>query len=220
VNAVQEENEQRSNFDEGWLTMGLRQEKREDLKLRLINAAEARIEASGLAALRARDLADDAGCALGAIYNVFEDMDDLILHVNARTLAKIGVLTADGRWTSPRARLKELAVTYAGFATTNTNLWAALFEHRMTSGRDVPDWYLQQRAVLIEHIVKPLIALRPTLDVGEALIRARTMFSAVHGIVTISIENRFVGIAPADLQSELEKFVDVLVTGIEGTPDW
>jgi AcrR family transcriptional regulator len=206
-------------FTGEWLTMASRAEKRDDLKLRLINAAEARVKKSGLAALRARDLAEDAGCALGAIYNAFEDMDDLILRVNARTLARLGQMASSTGASEPRARLKELALAYATFASENTNLWAAIFEHRMAGDRPTPEWYLQENAVLIEQIVKPLAKLRPSLAQRELLVRARTLFSAVHGIVTISIENRFVGIPPADLKAELERFVDVLVTGIEGTPD-
>ncbi|HTV71078.1 MAG TPA: TetR/AcrR family transcriptional regulator [Rhizobiaceae bacterium] len=201
------------------MAAGRRVEKREDLKRRLIDAAEVRIGKSGLAALRARDLAEDAGCALGAIYNAFEDMDDLILRVNARTLARLGQMASGTGASDPGARLKELALAYAAFASENTNLWAAIFEHRMAGDRPTPEWYLQENAVLIEQIVKPVAKLRPGLAQRELLVRARTLFSAVHGIVTISIENRFVGIPAANLKAELERFVDVLVTGIEGTPD-
>jgi AcrR family transcriptional regulator len=37
-------------------------------------------------ALRARDVAQNVGCALGAIYNVFADLDALVLAVKERTL--------------------------------------------------------------------------------------------------------------------------------------
>ena len=60
-----------------------RDARREDLKGRLIEAAQARIQSSGLAGLRARDITADAGCALGALYTAFADLDDLILHVNS-----------------------------------------------------------------------------------------------------------------------------------------
>jgi hypothetical protein len=61
--------------------------------------------------------------------------------------------------------------------------------------------------------------LRPALGKPDLLARARTLFSAVHGIVAISLENRFIGLAPSDLDSELQRFVEVMVTGIENTPD-
>lgn len=47
------------------------EERRERLRMALIDAAEATIAADGLAALKARDLAREVGCALGAIYTAF-----------------------------------------------------------------------------------------------------------------------------------------------------
>lgn len=199
--------------------MAARDDRREALKQRLMDAAEIRIRESGLATLRARDLAADAGCALGAIYTVFEDMDELVIRVNSRTLARLGALAGEGASVDPRHRLKDLALTYADFAARNTNLWAAVFEHRMSGGKETPDWYRAEHAVLIEQIARPVAALRPSLSHADLLARARTLFSAVHGIVAISIEGRFVGIAASDLRAELGRFVDVLVTGIEHTPD-
>ena len=43
--------------------------------------------------------------------------------------------------------------------------------------------------------------------------RARTMFAAVHGVVSISLDNRFVGLVPSTLDSELDRFVDLLLIG-------
>jgi AcrR family transcriptional regulator len=39
--------------------------------------------------LKAREIADKAGCALGAIYNLVEDMDELVLRVGTQTLAHL-----------------------------------------------------------------------------------------------------------------------------------
>src|SRR6186997_1420454 len=61
-------------------------ERREELRGALIDAAERTIAAGGLEALRARELAEEVGCAVGAIYNVFPNLDALIFEVNARTL--------------------------------------------------------------------------------------------------------------------------------------
>lgn len=49
------------------------------LRDKLVVAAEARIEHAGLASLRARDLAMDAGCSLEAIYNVYEDLNAVVM---------------------------------------------------------------------------------------------------------------------------------------------
>jgi AcrR family transcriptional regulator len=193
--------------------------RRENLKERLIEAAEARIRASGLQGLRARDITADAGCALGALYNAFADLDDLILHVNSVTLARLGSALDEeaARAAEPRAKLKALAGAYLSFARDNRALWAALFEHRMQAGAAAPEWYLAEQAILMQALVVPLAALQPELDQPALLVRARTLFSAVHGIVAISLDNRFIGLAPTDLEGEVLGFVDVLVTGIEKT---
>lgn len=194
-----------------------RDAKREDLKGRLIEAAHAHIQSSGLGGLRARDITADAGCALGALYTAFADLDELILHVNSITLARLGAALREEATSAvaPRAKLKALAKAYLGFARDNRMLWAALFEHRMAPGVPVPEWHLAEHAVLIQHLVEPLAALRPALETPDLLARARTLFSAVHGIVAISLEDRFIGLAPTDLEAELLNFVDVLVTGLE-----
>ena len=196
-----------------------RSAQREDLKDRLIEAAQARIRASGLQRLRARDVTADAGCALGALYNAFADLDDLVLHVNSLTLASLGAALdrEASRAIDPRAKFKALAKAYLTFARDNRALWTALFEHRLQPGTTAPDWYLQEQAVLIQDLVAPLGALRPELDKSALLVRARTLFSAVHGIVAISLEDRFIGLAPTDLEHEVLSFVDSMVTGIEKT---
>ncbi len=45
------------------------------LREALVSAAERTVAAQGLSGLRARDLAREAGCAVGAIYTVFPDLD-------------------------------------------------------------------------------------------------------------------------------------------------
>src|SRR3954454_25251440 len=64
-------------------------ERRATLRAALVAAAERAIMQQGLAGLRARALAEEVGCAVGAIYNVVKDLDELVLLVNAKTLAAL-----------------------------------------------------------------------------------------------------------------------------------
>ena len=63
--------------------------RRRKLRDALIAAAERTIAAEGLRGLKARELAYKVGCAVGAIYNVVTDLDDLIFAVNALTLEQL-----------------------------------------------------------------------------------------------------------------------------------
>src|SRR5262249_43714580 len=62
-------------------TAGRREQLREDL----LRAVERTVISEGYQALRARSLAGQVGCAVGAIYNVFPDLDALVFAAKART---------------------------------------------------------------------------------------------------------------------------------------
>lgn len=194
-----------------------REEQREGLKTRLIDAAEVRIAAQGLRGLKARDITADAGCALGGLYTAFEDLDRLVLHVNSRTLARLGValqLAAKGQ--GPKETMAALAQGYVQFSVANFRLWSALFTHRLPEGVEAPDWHLAEHAVLIAQIIAPLSQLRPDLA-GEALQqRARTVFAAVHGVVMLALTARFVSTPKDALAGEVAALVDALTRGFAG----
>ena len=192
-----------------------RQVKREDLRRRLIEAAHERIRTRGIAGLRARDIAADAGCALGGLYTVFHDLDDLILHANSRTLAALGQALGEavGTESEPGRKLKILAQTYLRFARENRNHWAALFKHRLAPDETVPDWHLAQQTVLFQYLVEPLAQIRPDLDRDTVTARARTYFAALHGIVVLNMEERFIALPRGQLEQEIDRFVDVLIEG-------
>jgi AcrR family transcriptional regulator len=194
---------------------GKRELKREDLRARLIEAARSRIAADGLALLRARDVTQDAGCALGGLYTVFSDLHELVIHVNSLTLKALeeSLGLAEAPRSSPTDRLRQLARGYLGFAIENRNLWKALFEHRLPDGQDVPQWHLDEHLFLIGLIAEPLAELQPDRSAEERNIRARTLFGAVHGVISISLEGRFVGLPIDRLEQELDDFVLTIAAG-------
>lgn len=192
-----------------------REEKKADLKARLIAAAEAEIAEHGLAGLKARAVTARAGCALGALYTAVEDLDMLVVEVNSRTLARLGASLSEAMAgaTGPEAALQALAARYIDFALENRALWLALFEHRLPEGRDFPDWHRQEHAVLLTVIAPHLAALRPDLS-GEALVlRGRTTFAAVHGVVHLALQGRFVGLPLQSLRAEVAALVETMTAG-------
>jgi AcrR family transcriptional regulator len=190
--------------------------KKEDLKTRLVAAGTELIRNQGLKGLRARDIAERAGAALGGLYTVFSDLDGLILAVNSGTLKKLE--TALETAIAPRAGIEEtflnLSLAYLRFALAEKNLWAALFEHRMPEGVAVPDWHLAEHAFLIGLIAAPMAARMPDASTEDIAIRARTFFSAVHGVIAISLEGRFVGITPERLEQEVAALAGILARSL------
>ncbi len=172
------------------------QTRRHALRETLTDLAEAQIVAGGLGAVRARDLARDAGCALGAIYNAVGDLGELVLAVNARTFARLGAHVAGNTpgVAAPVDRLVAMAQAYHGFAAANHNLWRALFDIERAPDEAAPDWYLTRMEELFALIAGPLAELRPGLDAPDRALLTRALFSAVHGIVLLSLDRASAGI--------------------------
>lgn len=196
--------------------------RRQNLREALIAAADRAIAARGISGLRARELAAEVGCAVGAIYNAVEDLDDLVFAVNSRTLAALEtalkaaspVLTGE----PAVAQLTRMALTYLDYAASNTPRWRALFDHRLPEGRDVPDWYRAEQARLFRHVEAPLSALRPGLAPAELGLLARSVFSAVHGIVTLGLEEKLGAIPPRTLRGQITTVVAAIAAGLTRAP--
>jgi AcrR family transcriptional regulator len=196
-------------------------ERRQNLKDALIVAAERAIAAHGLAGLKARELAAEAGCAVGAIYNAVEDLDELVLAVNSRTLAALeralDAAKPAGKAVGAEraiAQLSRMAIAYLDYAASNTPRWRALFEHRLAAGRDVPDWYRAVQAALFAHVETPLQALRPDLTPRELALLARSVFSAVHGIVALGLEEKLGTVPLRALRTQITVIVAAIGAGL------
>ena len=194
--------------------------RRRKLKDALIDAAERTIEAEGLRGLKARELAYKVGCAVGAIYNVVTDLDDLIFAVNARTLEQLEktLTVAGGAGADPQAdaikTLTHLGLAYTDYAAAHTRRWRALFDHRLPEGREIPTWYSANLHRLFVYIEEPLRQLHPAMSAERRVLVARSMFSAVHGIVLIGLEEKLQHLPPAVLREQVTLLVTAMARGL------
>lgn len=195
--------------------------RREKLKQALVSAAERTIETEGLRGIKARELAYKAGCAVGAIYNVVADLDELILHANARTLAALEkALTAAA--TSGRGpdwaidQLVKLALAYLEFAASHRRQWQALFDHRIARGESPPDWYQRDLERLFGYIEQPVAELLPDASPARRALLARSLFSAAHGLVALGLEEKLQFIPLPSLREQVTTIVSALGYGLAG----
>ncbi len=194
-------------------------ERKAKLHTALLDSAERRIAESTVGQLRARDLAADAGCSLGAIYNVFEDLDALILHVSLRTLQRIDLTMAQaGRAYAdedPIERMIKLANAYLEFVDGNHNLWRALFDHTLPEDYELPQWIIDGQLELFRHIEEPLSLVMAGQEPKLISQTARSLFAAMHGIITLSVERRVV--APDAVEPQMEFILRNFVKGLSAS---
>ncbi len=214
MNAVQEENEHGSEGVRSETAAGRRHR---HLREALLAAAERAIAESGLSGLKARDVAREAGCALGAVYTAFADLDALVLAVNARTLDALDahLRSAARPEAEPAAQVVALAEAYLDYAARHRPRWAALFAHRMAAGREPPAWYAEKQAELFRRVEGAVSALRPGLDGAEIACLARTLFSAVHGVVSLGLDEKLVSMPEETLRRELRLVAEAMARGLD-----
>jgi AcrR family transcriptional regulator len=202
-------------------------ERRDALREALVNAAERRIADNGFAALRARDLADDVGCALGAIYLVFADLDSLIVAVKERTLDALEAEAAKIAEQAPKAAgksaagarmasdsLTALAALYLGFARDNRNLWRTLFEHRAPDG--VPSGAAKALDAIFAHIERQIRILAPGVPVARRRLLAQAVFGAAHGIVALGLNDLLEKSSVDEVAWQTRTIVELIARGLAG----
>jgi len=211
MNKVQEVFEQRSQTG--------RSARHHDLASRLITAAEATITAHGLSEMRARDLAQAAGCSVGAIYGVFPTLDALVMAVNDRTLAALQQTlersTAPGAAMPPAEKLARFAAAYLAFAAEHRSRWAALFQHRLAPGQSVTAEYEARQLAMLSRVAILIGAICPAMPAEHLALWARTLFSAVHGVVQLGLEEKLEPVPRAMLEGQLRDLVSALAAGLE-----
>ena len=194
-------------------------ERRQALRGELIVAAERMIAESGLDALTARAVASDVGCSVGAIYNVFEDLDGLIVAVNSQTLARLDreiarILPGDDQDHDPEETLVGVGHAYCRFAAEHPRLWSALFEQGLKPDRTTPDWHMDEHVRLFSHVVGTLGQIAPNRGDDEIWALARLLFSAVHGVVSLGMHDLFIAVPSGEIEIQVETLVRAMVRGL------
>jgi AcrR family transcriptional regulator len=201
--------------------MGRRSEhSREDLHAMCLAAARRIVAADGPGALTARRIAREIGYSPGTLYNVFENLDELALHLNAATLDDLHQRLVEALRGQPdvRAALRAMARAYVDCARAEPQLWAALFEHRMSDGRSRPDWYVERIARLFQLVERTLSPLFGTPAAEECRRAARILWSALHGIASLALAQKLELLTQLSAEEMADELVVTYLAGLQAKP--
>jgi AcrR family transcriptional regulator len=193
---------------------------RAELREALVTAATRIVAERGYQALKARELAAEVGCAVGSIYNVFPDIDALFLAVKARALdmlesdvvSELGPFVDAGP-EAAAARFLKLGRVYLEFAARHWRLWSSVFEHRPRDSEALAA-YMGRLDAILTNIEQPLHALLPDLDPGARRGLARTLFAAVHGVVSLGLDGKLGPTRLEDLHEQIRSLLDATLRGL------
>jgi AcrR family transcriptional regulator len=179
---------------------------RDELEALILAEAHKLLAETGLQRFSAREVAKRIGYSVGTLYNVFGSLDRMLLAVNSRTFvtwaAEIGERLAGAGPEGDRIAL--LVRAYFDFATSNPNLWTAIYHHRLPPGEEIPDTYFRQRGELTSILEDEIARVLPAEARDRARPLARSLLATVHGHVVFMITGTF------DLLAEPDPFGQAL----------
>jgi AcrR family transcriptional regulator len=196
----------------------LREQKKGRRRGLMLKTARGIISTKGLRSLKVRDVAEAADCSIGSVYNEFGDFDGLILTVNRETVEALTARLIAVPKEDPIHQLHGLAETYLAFFTEHANLLRSLYEHRMEDDRPFPEDILLMVMRAFALMDAPLVRLMPDREPADIALTARMMFSAVHGIISLGLEERMVAVPPDRLRQQVAQFVDTYLAGLGIAP--
>jgi AcrR family transcriptional regulator len=160
---------------------------REELHDLALAAARRIVEEDGFRALTARNVADSIGYSAGTLYNLFDNIDDLVVHVNGGTLDALFAALREAPTTGQAgADVAALSTRYLTFLDQNPNLCELLFEYSYAEAYLLPDWYRQKISLGLEILGAALSPLFPAGSDTEKSEAARTIWASLQGICSLS----------------------------------
>lgn len=155
---------------------------REDLEQLILVTGAGCVQEQGLAGFSAREVARRIGYSIGTIHNVFGTSDRLIAAINTRSF---------GLWaTALRAKLESvgdgdriaaLVDGYFDFARDYTNLWTAIYDHRLPADALLSEADHEARGELTEIVVAEVARALGRGPDEQIAALSRSLIATVHG---------------------------------------
>ena len=186
------------------------------MRARAVAVARDLVATDGLAGLAARRVAAAIGCSVGSLYNLFVDLDDLVLHVAASVIDDMAAdLFAGELPEEPVARVVEIARRYIRFAAAEGRLWAMVFEHEPTHDRPTPAWQIER----IERLIGAVHAAVAPAVAGAGDPRAvkgavEVLWASVHGIAALAQKGKLGFVAESEAEALAERLVRTFLAGL------
>lgn len=186
---------------------------REEIRQMALLATEHIVSSKGFTALSARKIAKAIGYTVGSLYLVFDNLDDLILQVNGRTLDKLSseLDLAIVQHDEASIRLHALGKAYIAFASRNLHLWNMLFEHKLNDNAQLPEPMSSQVDSLFTRLEAQFSLLQPNASQQQLMLSARALWSGVHGVCMLSLSGKFDVVGIDNMQPIVDTLIEALL---------
>ena len=186
---------------------------RKELKEMTIEAGVDLLEKGGLEGLTARAIAGRIGYTVGTLYNVFDDLEDIVMHINAATLRMMYDTLAPLATTreAPEQRVLAIARAYGDYARANPARWNLL--HHSPRNPKLPEWF-HEAATRIFTMAEAVLLEIEGISPKSAHDATRVLWAGLHGICALSINQKLEYVDAQPMHALIENFVRCYLKGL------
>ena len=174
------------------------------------------VERDGMNGLSARAIAKKIGYSPGTLYNVFKNLDDLLLTIQVALVEEArDALRAVPAGASAQGHVRALARCYIDFAINNKRLWNLLLQHSIPSNKvrnDILAGNLTEISRIIRNAIAPLMTQRDEGDIDAA---AKAIWYGLHGISAIAVNDKLALEPATAVAAHATILVDAMIAYIE-----
>lgn len=175
---------------------------RGELEALILAEGHAHLAEVGFARFSAREVAKRVGYSIGTIYNVWGSLDRLLAAINSHTFT----LWADELRMQLAAagedRVAALVAGYFAFARAHTNLWTAIYDHRLPDGVVLTAQDHAKRSELTEIVVAEIARALGRDEPESARPLARSLIATVHGHCSLELTGAFALMEESDAEGQ------------------
>lgn len=187
----------------------------EQLRTLIVDAARRIVETNGIAKLSAREIARAIGYAPGTLYNMFENLDEILLRVELQVLEELDKeLERALNGASGSSAILRYATTYASFAHARSHLWRLLNEHQPTDPSNLPQWYVAAIQAPIVRLEGPLSTALDANDQVALRRAARTLWRMIHGMTMLTTSSKLGPSEGSEAEAQIKELVGNYLSGL------
>lgn len=167
-------------------------EKQDGFKLSILDVAENIINEQGYQKLSARKISTKIGCAVGSLYNAYENLNDIFLRINQRTLKRLHNQFKEylrKSNTSPAEALLGLGEIYMRFWESDYQLANTLFNYSQPEKKPLPEWAQNDVDAVFFTIRETLAPINEELSERPETI-VSVLWAGLHGIATLCFSGK------------------------------
>ncbi len=189
----------------------------EQLNDMILEATKELLSEEGFHNVSTRRIASRIGYSVGTLYNIFQNLDDIYMHLNVRTLDRLIDILREALNDKTRSPIKSIAYAYIKFSIDDFNAWSLLFEYRFQEDLIVPKWYNDRIEQLYDMVGNALGKVLQTDDTASLKEYITVLWAGIHGICVLSTKGKLsrAGIKESQSQALIDNFIDNYLNGIK-----